>query len=46
LNHGGHGILNMIRECLVVGLLEPRYYYDMSGFGVELRNDIYNGEYL
>ncbi len=38
----GRDILNMIRECLVVGLLEPRYYYDMSGFWVEFRKDIYN----
>mgnify|MGYP000855907069 CR=1 FL=1 len=42
----GRGTLNMIKECLAAGLPEPRYYYDMSGFWVEFRKEIYNEEYL
>lgn len=42
----GRGTLNMINDCLVAGLPAPCYYYDMSGFRVEFRKDIYNEEYL
>lgn len=42
----GRGTLNMIKECLAAGLPTPCYYYDMSGFWVEFRKDIYNEEYL
>ena len=36
----------MIKECVLAGISKPRYYYDMSGFFVEFRKDIYNEEYL
>jgi ATP-dependent DNA helicase RecG len=42
----GRGTLKMIKECLAFGLPQPAYYYDMSGFFVEFRKDIYNEEHL
>jgi len=42
----GRGTLNMIDECRAAGLPAPCYYYEMSGFWVEFRKDIYNEEYL
>jgi ATP-dependent DNA helicase RecG len=42
----GRGTLKMIKECEVAGLPKPIYFYDMSGFFVEFRKDIYNTEYL
>jgi ATP-dependent DNA helicase RecG len=42
----GRGTLKMIKECTEAGLPRPSYYYDMSGFFVELRKDIFNLEYF
>lgn len=42
----GRGTLKMIKECELAGLPKPNYFYDMSGFFVEFRKDIYNEEYL
>jgi ATP-dependent DNA helicase RecG len=42
----GRGTLKMIKECIDAGIPQPLYYYDMSGFFVEFRKDIYNKEYL
>lgn len=42
----GRGTLKMIRECELAGLPKPVYFYDMSGFFVEFKKDIYNAEYL
>ena len=42
----GRGTLKMIKECELAGLPPPVYFYDMSGFFVEFRKDIYNEEYL
>lgn len=42
----GRGTLRMIKECEKAGLPKPVYFYDMSGFFVEFRKDIYNKEYL
>jgi ATP-dependent DNA helicase RecG len=42
----GRGMLKMSRECEQAGLPQPRYYYDMAGFWVEFRKDIYYAEYL
>ena len=42
----GRGTLKMIRECELAGLPQPVYFYDMSGFFVEFKNDKYNEEYL
>ncbi len=42
----GRGTLRMIKECIKVGQPKPAYFYDMSGFFVEFRKDIYNKEYL
>ena len=42
----GRGTLKMIRECELAGLPKPIYFYDMSGFFVEFRKDIYNEGYL
>lgn len=42
----GRGTLKMIKECELAGLPLPVYFYDMSGFFVEFRKDIYNEEYL
>lgn len=42
----GRGTLKMIKECELAGLPKPVYFYDMSGFFVEFRKDIYNEQYL
>ncbi len=42
----GRGTLKMIKECELAGLPKPVYFYDMSGFFVEFKKDIYNEEYL
>ncbi len=42
----GRGTLKMINECIQFGIPQPRYFYDMSGFWVEFRKDIYNIEYF
>ena len=42
----GRGTLKMINECLDAGIPKPVYKYDMSGFWVEFRKDIYNQTYL
>ena len=42
----GRGFSKMTAKCLATGLPEPLYYYEMSGFWVEFRKDIYNEEYL
>lgn len=42
----GRGFSKMTNQCLSVGLPEPLYYYDMSGYWVVFRKDIYNSEYL
>ncbi|MEO6231159.1 MAG: ATP-binding protein [Ferruginibacter sp.] len=42
----GRGTLKMIQECELAGLPKPIYFYDMSGFFVEFKKDIYNEEYL
>ncbi len=46
LNRGAGGTLKMIRECELAQLPKPAYFYDMSGFFVEFRKDVYNEEYL
>jgi ATP-dependent DNA helicase RecG len=35
-----------MKECKNAGLPEPFYFYDMSGFFVEFRKDIYTSKYL
>ncbi len=42
----GRGTLKMIKECELARLPQPIYFYDMSGFFVEFREDIYNEKYL
>lgn len=42
----GRGTLKMIKECIQFGIPQPKYFYDMSGFWVEFRKDIYNIEYF
>ncbi len=42
----GRGTLKMIKECEQVGLPQPKFSFDMSGFFVEFRKDIYNEQYL
>ncbi|MGK6351593.1 ATP-binding protein [Parapedobacter sp. DT-150] len=42
----GRGFTKMTSQCLKAGLPEPLYDYDMSGFWVVFRKDIYNMEYL
>jgi ATP-dependent DNA helicase RecG len=42
----GRGMLRMIKECTDAGLPKPKYFYDMSGFFVEFRLEIYSAEYL
>ena len=36
----------MIKECEAAGLPKPVYFYDMSGFFVRFKKDIYNEEEL
>ncbi|MCO5241080.1 MAG: putative DNA binding domain-containing protein [Chitinophagaceae bacterium] len=42
----GRGFSKMTNQCLVAGLPEPLYYYEMSGYWVVFRKDVYNVEYL
>lgn len=42
----GRGTLKMINECVQFGIPKPKYFYDMSGFWVEFRKDIFDLEYL
>lgn len=42
----GRGTLKMVKECKNAGLPEPIYFYDMSGFFVEFRKNIYSSKYL
>jgi ATP-dependent DNA helicase RecG len=42
----GRGTLKMIKECIDAGKPKPLYYYDMSGFFVEFRKDIFSEKYL
>jgi ATP-dependent DNA helicase RecG len=42
----GRGFSKMTTLCLVAGLPEPLYYYDMSGFWVVFRKDTYNEQSL
>ncbi len=42
----GRGTLKMMNECSVAGIPQPIYFYDMSGFFVEFRKDIYNEKHL
>ncbi|MDD4969475.1 MAG: ATP-binding protein [Paludibacter sp.] len=42
----GRGTLKMINECIKAGFPKPNYYYDMSGFWVEFRKDIFDQSYL
>ena len=42
----GRGTLKMIKECIEAGLPQPLYYYDMSGFFVEFRKNIFSEKYL
>ncbi|MBK9220676.1 MAG: putative DNA binding domain-containing protein [Saprospiraceae bacterium] len=42
----GRGTLKMIKECADAGIPQPIYFYDMSGFFVEFRKDIYNEKYF
>jgi len=42
----GRGTLKMINECIKFGIPKPNYFYDMSGFWVEFRKDIFSLEYF
>lgn len=42
----GRGFSKMTNICLSAGLPTPLYYYDMSGYWVVFRKDIYNAEHL
>lgn len=42
----GRGTLKMINECIKSGIPKPKYFYDMSGFWVEFRKDVFDKEYL
>ena len=42
----GRGTLKMINECLEFGIPQPKYFYDMGGFWVEFRKDIFTIEYF
>ncbi len=42
----GRGTLKMIKECIDACLPQPLYYFDMSGFFVEFRKDIFSEKYL
>ncbi len=37
--------MKMIKECIDVGLPQPLYYFDMSGFFVNFRKDIFSEKY-
>jgi hypothetical protein len=42
----GRGTLKMINECIKLGIPKPKYFYDMSGFWVEFRKDVFDAEYF
>ncbi len=42
----GRGTLKIINECVQFGIPKPKYFYNMSGFWVELRKDVFDMEYL
>jgi len=42
----GRGTIKMINECIRFGIPKPKYFYDMSGFWVEFRKDIFDLEYF
>lgn len=42
----GRGTLKIINECVKFGIPKPKYFYDMSGFWVEFRKDVFDLEYL
>ncbi len=42
----GRGTLKMINECIQFGIPQPKYFYDMGGFWVEFRKDIFTLEYF
>lgn len=42
----GRGTLKMIKECEEANMPKPIYYFNMSGFFVEFRKDIYNDKEL
>ncbi len=42
----GRGTLKMINECIRFGIPKPKYFYDMSGFWVEFKKDIFDLEYF
>jgi ATP-dependent DNA helicase RecG len=42
----GRGTLKMINECKEIGVPSPKYEFNMSGFFVTFRKDIYHKEYL
>lgn len=42
----GRGFSKMTTQCVSAGLPEPLYYYEMSGFWVVFRKDIYHTEFL
>ncbi len=42
----GRGTLKMINECIQFGIPQPKYFYDMGGFWVEFRKDIFTIEYF
>lgn len=42
----GRGTLKIINECVQFGIPKPKYFYDMSGFWVEFRKDVFDMEYL
>jgi ATP-dependent DNA helicase RecG len=42
----GRGTLKMINECIQFGIPKPKYFYDMSGFWVEFKKDIFDIEFF
>ena len=42
----GRGTLKMINECVHFGIPKPKYFFDVSGFWVEFRKDVFDIEYL
>lgn len=42
----GRGTLKIINECVQFGIPKPKYFYDMSGFWVEFRKDVFDMDYL
>jgi ATP-dependent DNA helicase RecG len=41
----GRGTISMIDECVSFGKPLPKYMYEMSGFWVEFRKDIFDSDY-